>query len=133
MARSNRRNRVQGPTSAPSRTPPTYSTASARLGPLDHTAEPSHSYNSTPPLMRTVLGDRTPGLATRSSPVVRSRATGRSRLVTPWEQVRLISPELTKRAMVCARRTIRREVLFATKATGKGSKSPRGPRSKVRC
>lgn len=133
MARSNRRNRVQGPTSAPSRTLPSYPTASARLGPLDHTAELSDSYHSTPALMRTVLGDRTAGLATRSSPVVRSRATGRSRLVTPWEQARFISPQLTNRAMVCARRSIRREVLFAIKGTGKGSKAKRGPRSSVRC
>lgn len=133
MTRSKRRNRAQGPISAPSRYPPTYSTASARLDPLDHTAEPSFSDHSTRTLMRTVLGDRTPGLASRFSPVVRSRATGRSRVVTPWEQVRLISPQLTNRAMVCARRTIRREVLFALKGTGKGSKSPRRPKSKVRC
>lgn len=130
---SRRNKRARGPISAPSRTPPTYPTSARRTEPLDHTAEPSVLHHSTPPLMRTVLGDRLAG--TRQSPVVRSRASGRSRPVTPMQQVRLISPELTERAMVCARRSIRREVLFAIKGTGRGAKSKRkySARSKVRC
>lgn len=92
------------------------------------------------PLIRTVLVDsdfqtppRSPGV---SSPLVRSRATGRSsdrKVRSPFLNATMLMPELTERAVVCARRGIRREVLFAIRKTGKGSRSPRRKRSSVRC
>lgn len=101
---------------------------------------------STRTLMRTVLDDRSsrsrsssfPSLQTRfpsqRSPAVVVRASGRSSqraARSPFLNATFYSPGLTERSMVCARRHIRKEVLFALKRTnGKGS---RGRRSKVRC
>lgn len=102
-----------------------------------------------PTLMRTVLGDTTPrGVAPNKalrmvprpslvrSPTVAVRASGRSsqtRVQSPFRNAVLETPQLTQRAMVCARRHIRKEVLFALKRTAKGSSGARRPRSKVRC
>lgn len=98
------------------------------------------------PLIRTVPVERafvpsyTPRLRAVgvSSPAVAVRATGRSSdraYRNPMLQATGITPELTERAIVCARRTIRREVLFASKRTGKGSHSPKRYtlNSKKRC
>lgn len=128
-----RSNRAQGRFSAPARYLPTSPSVAARLGPLDHPAATLRKRHSTSTLMRTVLGDRISG--SRESPIVRSRASRRSRLVSPWEQVNFVSPQLTERAQICARRAIRREVLFAIKGTGKGSGARRrySEKSKVRC
>lgn len=129
-----RDSRVRGSIRTPERAS-RFPNVSARFGPLDHPADTLRARNSTPPLMRTVSGDRITG--TRQSPVVRSRATYRSRRITPAEGFKtLSSPQLTERSQVCARRSIRREVLFAIKATGRGSgsgKRRRTPTSKMRC
>lgn len=93
------------------------------------------------PLIRTVLVDSSYQPPPRHrgsprSPTVQVRATGRSsdvKLRSPFLNAQTITPELTERAIICAKRTIRREVLFASKKTGKGAKSPRKPQSKVRC
>lgn len=93
------------------------------------------------PLIRTVLVEREPfnpppRRTIRNSPTVQSRATGRSnnrKVRSPFLTAQGITPLLTERAIICAKRTIRREVLFATKRSGRGAKSPRRPRSKVRC
>lgn len=92
------------------------------------------------PLIRTVLEipapPPPPRRSTPRSPVLSARATGRSsdrKARSPFFTATGITPELTNRAIVCAGRTIRREVLFARKQTGKGSKSPRRYRSKVKC
>lgn len=93
------------------------------------------------PLIRTVLEipDFQPTPPRRSTPrsvVVQARATGRSSdkaIRSPFLNATMVTPELTERAMLCARRGIRREVLFATKRTGKGARSPRRKPSKVRC
>lgn len=66
----------------------------------------------------------------RSSPWVVSRATYRSR----FQPGRLVStvvepPQLLERAVACAKRTIRREVLFALRKRGKGSGAKRRKRS----
>lgn len=134
MSRSSRgRNRASGTFSSPGPSYPATDDLARLLGPLDHPASVSETQHSTPPLMRTVPGDRIPG--SRSSPLARSRASIRSRAVTPWEQARLLSPQLTARALICARRSIRREVLFAIKGTGKGAKARRNytKSTKVRC
>lgn len=114
--------------------------------PLDHTVSPRQRTRgpeplSTLPLMRTVLGDslrgvtkQAPKAPLRRSPTVVVRATGRStdrQIKSPFLNATMFTPELTNRAMECARRHIRREVLFATKRTnGSGAKRRR---SKVRC
>ncbi|QXP44149.1 MAG: hypothetical protein [Arizlama microvirus] len=92
------------------------------------------------PLIRTVLEipapPNPPRRSTPRSPVLSARATGRSsdrKARSSFLTAQGITPELTNRAIVCASRTIRREVLFARKQTGKGSKSPRRYRSKVKC
>lgn len=119
---------------------------------LDHTAGPPRAFSwlSDPgldpvfhrsvrtPLIRTVLPEpvRVPQRSQRSSPVVSSRATGRSSDVqvrSPFRGAVFLTPQLTERAIACAKRGIRREVLFATKRTAKGSGSPRKPPSKWRC
>lgn len=137
MSRSKRSKRSPGAFSASgdhSATPDLL----ARPTPLDYPAssprrEPWRESNSTRPLMRTVLSDRNSG--SRHSPTARVRATMRSRPVTLWEQTNLMHPELTARSFTCARRTIRREVLFALKGTGKGAKAQRKftAKSKMRC
>lgn len=118
---------------------------------LDHTANRRPQREPLPlstvryPLMRTVLGDRmSPRIRppagafqpSRASPaaVVRGSTRARStakRLSSPFLQSTLLMQSVPERAMVCARRHIRREVLFATKRTG--GKGARRPRSKVRC
>jgi len=96
------------------------------------------------PLIRTVLIEPEvlqpppPRRGSQASPTAQSRATGRSsqkRVRSPFLNATMLTPELTERALVCARRGIRREVLFATKRTGKGSQSPRRFtfKSKMRC
>lgn len=106
---------------------------------LDDIVE-AFSNPSASPLIRTVLVDSNyqpaPRRGIRASPVVRSRATGRSsqrRVRSPFLNATTLTPQLTERAILCAKRTIRREVLFAVKRTGRGARSPRRPRSKVRC
>lgn len=127
--------------------------------PLDHTAdsygEPldfaesaslpefgeAFSRPTVRPLIRTVLVERPPFQSPprrgkRQSPLVQVRATIRSSdkaIRSPFGNATMITPELATRAIVCAKRNIRREVLFATKSTGKGAKAPRKNRSKVRC
>lgn len=123
--------------------------------PLEHTVslppEPFRSqprsrlaYSTSPvrsPLIRTVLVEPEvlqprPRRGQMASPAVQSRATGRSsdrRIRSPFLNATMVTPELTERAILCAKRSIRREVLFATKQTGKGAKSPKPFRSKVRC
>ncbi|UOF80429.1 hypothetical protein [Microviridae sp.] len=92
------------------------------------------------PLIRTVLEipfqPKPPRRSTPRSPVAQARATGRSndrRTRSPFLNATMVTPELTERAMICARRGIRREVLFATKRTGKGAKSPKRYKSKLKC
>lgn len=93
------------------------------------------------PLIRTVRIDSAPpsNAPTRGrlrSPAVAVRASGRSsdqRTRSPFLNAQMITPQLANRALVCASRTIRREVLFARKQTGKGARSPRRQRSKVNC
>lgn len=117
---------------------------------LDHTVSRANREpipTSTLTLMRTVLGDsravtkqgqspakRAIAPAWRRSPTVVVRASGRSsqrQIKSPFLNATMFTPQVTNRAMVCARRHIRREVLFATKRTnGSGAKRPR---SKVRC
>lgn len=94
------------------------------------------------PLIRTVLIER--GSENFShypdsrlpSPVASERATGRSsdrQTRSPFLNATMVTPQLSERALVCARRGIRREVLFAKRRTGKGSRSPRKPKSKWSC
>lgn len=93
------------------------------------------------PLIRTVRIEREPFYAPprsgkRQSPTLAVRATFRSSdapIRSPFKGATMVTPELTQRALECARRGIRREVLFATKRTGKGSVSPKKRYSKTRC
>ena len=103
---------------------------------LDHPAR----RRTVRPLIRTVLTDTTP----RPSPDVPRRAAGRKRAgvssrssvpsIAKWG-IPLDAPPLPHRSIVCAKRAIRREVLFATQGTGAGSRSPRIRTldSKTRC
>lgn len=147
MARNSRRKRATA--LRPARRTPSFNTS------LGHTAgSPFDSYelSSLPgprqavynpvrsPLIRTVLVDSVyqprPQRGRPNSPVAQARATGRSsdrRIRSPFLNATMLTPELTERALICARRGIRKEVLFATKRTGKGAKSPKRYRSKVRC
>lgn len=124
---------------------------------LGHTAGPSldfyapvslpdirQAFSTRPvrsPLIRTVLEipqgfQPKPRRGVRQSVVVQSRATGRSsdrRTRSPFLNATMVTPQLTERALICAKRMIRKEVLFATKRTGKGAQSPRKSPSKVRC
>lgn len=93
-------------------------------------------------LIRTVLPEPVPRFQApprrgkRLSPAVAVRATMRSsdRAVrSPFQNATMVTPDLTSRAILCAKRSIRREVIFATKSTGKGSRAPRRKRSKVKC
>lgn len=92
-------------------------------------------------LIRTVLPEpeRSRSIKPRKrtqSPTLPVRATFRSsdRVVkSPFLIATGNTPQLPERAIHCAKRGIRREVLFATKSTGQGAKSPRRKRSKVRC
>ncbi|AZL82754.1 hypothetical protein [Apis mellifera associated microvirus 48] len=94
------------------------------------------------PLIRTVLPEPDTGFQApprrgkRSSPAVAVRATMRSsdRVTrSPYLNATMFTPDLTARAILCAKRSIRREVIFATKSAGRGAKAPRRKRSKVKC
>ena len=115
--------------------------------PLGHTVSRRRPWDPIPTvrstLMRTVLGDTTdyrgspntrPNMLRVRSPVVAVRATGRSsdrQVRSPFLNATMVTPQLTARSLICARRSIRREVLFATKRTnGSGAKKTR---SKVGC
>lgn len=90
-------------------------------------------------LMRTVRTDTTfrqsthPKPPRRHSPDVPNRAFARmSSWNTPWPELPVLGHTPFNRAVTCARRAIRREVLFATERTnGSGSKGK--PKSKVSC
>lgn len=100
---------------------------------LDHPAR----RRTVRPLIRTVLTDTRPRSGTRSHLDVSRRAVLRSRTPpNPWELASFHSSgPLYHRNFVCARRSIRREVLFAIKGTSRGSGAPRrrSPDSNVRC
>lgn len=130
----------------------------ARPYPLDHTASRSRApdlpswddespsdfeglFRPIPvrPLIRTVRIDSAPPqprLVKRQSPLVQVRATMRSSdraARSPFLNATAVTPQLADRAILCAKRTIRREVIFANRKTGKGSGAPRRKRSKVKC
>lgn len=115
-----------------------------RIEPLRLGPPPEAVYRSPvrSPLIRTVLieparGYQSPPQRGRpNSPLVPVRATGRSsdrRTRSPFLNATMLTPELTERALICARRNIRKEVLFANRQTGKGARSPKRTPSKVRC
>lgn len=100
------------------------------------------------PLMRTVLGDtsrsrlvssKPPRALVRvASPAAVVRASGRSvslqtKAASPFRQATFYKPMVPQRSLDCARRTIRREVLFATDRRRKGSGGGRRKQSKARC
>lgn len=88
------------------------------------------------PLIRTVLPEPAPFRKMRQSPTRPVRATFRSSdraTRSPFLNATTVTPQLTERALECASRTIRKEVLFAKRKTGKGSRAPRRNRSKVKC
>lgn len=99
------------------------------------------SISTVRPLIRTVLPEperfqSPPRRGKRQSPTLPVRASFRSSdraSRSPFLTATAVTPQLTERALHCAQRGIRREVLFATKSTGKGAKSPRRQRSKTRC
>lgn len=147
----NKRRRIRATASRSARlTSPSYT-------PLDHPAglprrfsavyglddpfvQPVPVRGTVRPLIRTVLVERSspaPRLrGLRPSPVLRSRASARSsqvRVRSPFLNATMVSPELTRRSVECAKRGIRREVLFALRRTGKGARSPRRSPSKWRC
>jgi len=99
---------------------------------LSQYASRSDKYSANP-LISTVLDDTTPIQRPRgllSSPTVSSRATQRTK--TPYNkrfQSLLVSPQLTERSLACARRSIRREVIFALRKQGKGAQSPKRRRT----
>jgi len=117
----------------------------ARGYPLDDPARPSvtrserfpdlgESRFQYDPLIRTGLGasgtlrvSRQPPPVlggSRYSPQVAVRATGRSRVDRSFRTV-LYSKQLLPRALACAKRAIRKEVLFALNRRGKGSGATR--------
>lgn len=109
---------------------------------LVHPARPSRTVR---PLIRTVLTDTlSPRRGTRTHLDLMRRAVLRSRSPSPWTPgpLRDFGPDVyvekvpLQRTTTCARRTIRKEVLFALGRTGSGSGSKtrrRTPESKVRC
>lgn len=100
---------------------------------LDHPART----RTVRPLIRTVLTDTHPRNQTRAGLNVSRRAVLRGRTpVNPWDPASFHSSgPLYERNFICARRSIRREVLFALNATGRGAGAPRRrtQESKVRC
>lgn len=117
---------------------------------LDHTVDRASRRpygRSTPTLMRTALSDTGPMPSIGSvrlpdikpgirSPTVVVRASGRSRRIqakmrSPFLQATMHQVAIPERSFVCARRAIRREVLFARK--GLSGSSPKRRRSHVRC
>lgn len=85
------------------------------------------------PLIRTVLTDTRQG--TRRHLDVSRRAVLRSRSPSPWTTDPWVETPPLPRSLTCARRSIRKEVLFALGQTGSGSRSPRRrtAESKTRC
>lgn len=145
MARNKRR---KSATARPARhfsTTPLGHTAGRFSEPDLATEEPAFGgFFPTPtvrPLIRTVLVEPAPyqpppRRGKRQSPTVAVRATFRSTdrsTRSPFLNATMVSPQLTERAILCAKRNIRREVIFATKRTGKGASAPRRKPSKVRC
>lgn len=117
---------------------------------LDHTVDRASrrsQRHSTTPLMRTVLSDTGSGPWPRAvtpnrikpalrSPTVMVRASDRSsvlarKMQSPFLQATAVNVSIPARSIECARRNIRREVLFARK--GLSGSSPKRKRSKVRC
>lgn len=104
---------------------------------LVHPATARHSRY----LIRTVLTDTRPRAGTRTNLDVSRRAVGRGRFLPdrrsqdPRSLYPMVPAPTLNRAFICARRSIRREVLFAIKATSRGSGSPRRhtKNSTVRC
>jgi len=104
---------------------------------LDHPA----SRRTVRPLIRTVLTDTRGSFPSRRSPDVPRRAQGRSATARPSMKTMLswgfplAAPPVFNRAVICAKRAIRREVLFAIRGTGAGSRSTRRftKDSKERC
>lgn len=132
MARK-RAKTAYGPFFYPSGYHPSQGLARRTYEPLDHPARPSTRLDSTLYLMRTV--QMTPA-RDRPSPLARARSI--HRVSSPYRyRFRVLSLDkpavLPERAFVCARRQVRKEVLFALRQTGKGARSPRSPRSKVSC
>lgn len=163
MSRRNRRSRREGGFYPPSRSPPPanpalrtpytfrawrsytppvvpYRPPRPRASPtLVHPARPLRTVR---PLIRTVRTDTiSPRRATRTHLDAMRRAVLRSRSPSPWS-VRIVdrSPFVESaplpRTSICARRVIRKEVLFALGQTGAGAAQkfrPRNPDSNVRC
>ena len=161
MSKRRRRSQREGPVSAPRYYPPAkpavgrpytfrawraYSPPvvpylpppASRVSTLVHPARP----RTVRPLIRTVLTDTlSPRRGTRTHLDASRRAVLRSRAASPWATgaQALFAPHVKpplQRSLTCARRTIRKEVLFALGRTpaGSGSRSRKhNPDSKVRC
>lgn len=123
------------PPVVPYRPPP-----ASRLRRLEHPARPAR--RTVRPLIRTVLTDTlSPRRGTRTHLDAMRRAVLRSRSPSPWRTddnnlFRFDSPPPLPRAMICAKRSIRREVLFALSRTSSGAGALRRkwtPDSNVRC
>lgn len=110
----------------------------SRVTTLVHPARP----RTVRPLIRTVLTDTRQ--ATRRHLDASRRAVLRSRSPSPWTTGPLadfgsdvyVEKAPLQRSLTCARRTIRREVLFATRRTPAGSAAAsrrRNSESKTRC
>lgn len=145
MAKSRRRETNRGRTAAPSYSSrriyqPTPRQTAVRYVPsaiatraraLDHPVLPR---TVRPPLMRTVLRD-TVTLPNRRQTDLPTRAIGRVSSWTTYLQGIINQPPKDQRlfrATKCARRQIRREVLFAhNKTNGSGSRGV--PKDKVKC
>lgn len=152
MSRHRRRERggVTPPSYTPQYAPIRRYTARPLIGPLppyrvSHYYPPSASLTldhparrrTVRPLIRTVLTDTHPRGGTRRDLDVSRRAVLRSRTpINPWAAYSFHSSgPLYERNFICARRSIRREVLFAIKGTSRGSGAPRRrtANSQVRC
>lgn len=145
--RSSTRDALRRPSSFEAGSPSSYRSARF-LEPLDYPAERFSDgvprarrpvrYNS----ISTGLNDSRPVPRSlfRGSPVSSLypvRATFRTRSVSPGLDVRSVirGKELPARALDCAKRVIRKEVLFALGRTGRGARSPRRRRreSSTKC
>lgn len=111
----------------------------ARLDPLVHPARPNFDdldVDQYGYLISTGPVASRPTAVRGRSPQLAVRATGRSRSVGSLIQDVIHPPRLLARAIVCAKRSIRREVLFAFGVRSKGSGSGnrrRSSSSKFRC